>query len=279
MSVNSNTTGITIAEASTNAESTGEDPVGKNLPPYYALCYIIKLDPAAYVDTPPVVVSVDPAVSGTTLGEVTFTASVATPGVYYMGDGKPEIPGTPYQPPVLGEDGVTIVTPEVPEVPTVPAVPETVIQTETGNTTFTYATTGTYTVRFVDTVGEVTMDVEVPPPVPLVISGTNAVDYVVNFTVAPAVSGTFRMGDAVAEIPGTPYQPPVLGEDGVTIVTPEVPEVPTVPAIPETVIESTDGVATHTFRDGAAYTVTYSRPDVAAYSAGTLVVTPVSVIE
>jgi hypothetical protein len=110
----------------------------------------------------------------------------------------------------------------------------------------------------------------------LVISGTNAVDYVVNFTVAPAVSGTFRMGDGKPEIPGTPYVPPVLGEDGVTIVTPEVPEVPTVPAIPETVIESTDGKATHTFRDGAAYTVTYSRPDAAAYSAGSLSVSPVS---
>jgi hypothetical protein len=104
---------------------------------------------------------------------VTMSISPAISGSYDMGNGVAEIPGTPYQPPVLGEDGVTIVTPEVPEVPAVPAVPAAVVASdESGNASFTYAAYGTYTITFTPADGNpvvaLAVDVPAPPPPPAV---------------------------------------------------------------------------------------------------------------
>ena len=248
------TSTMTTAEAGAHTHSftmelttDGEDPTGKNLPPFYALCYIIKLDPALT----PTKITITSEASTTQPRTVTLRTDVLTAGVYYLGDAVQR--GT-----------------------------ETAEPTQDGSLVHTYPEGATYVIRFVSAFGDTTSEAVVVQEQPLVISATNAPDYVVNFTVAPAVSGTFYMGDAVAaipEVPAVPEIPEVLDPDTGEVIQPYVPGVdaiPEVPAIPETVIESTDGVLSHTFRDGSSYTVTYSRPDIALYPTGTVGVTPIS---
>ena len=177
----------------------------------------------------------------------TLTSSPALPGTYYFGDPVPEIPGTPYQPPVLGEDGVTIITPEVPEVPAVPAVPEGSLVSTDGTGTYTYAVDGTFTIRYVpdDHNYEATVEFISHASIPYVITPTPT-DLSVSLALDIACGGTYTFGDAVAEIP------PVLGEDGVTVITPGVP------AVPEGSITTTDGTGTYAYTTAGTYTITFT---------------------
>jgi hypothetical protein len=177
----------------------------------------------------------------------TLASSPALPGVYYFGDPVAEIPGTPYQPPVLGEDGVTIITPEVPEVPAVPAVPEGSLVSTDGTGTYTYGRDGTFTIRYVpdDHNYEATVEFISHASIPYVITPTPT-DLSVSLALDIACGGTYTFGDAVAEVP------PVLGEDGVTVITPGVP------AVPEGSITTTDGTGTYAYTTAGTYTITFT---------------------
>jgi hypothetical protein len=177
----------------------------------------------------------------------TLASSPALPGVYYFSDGVPEVPGTPYQPPVLGEDGVTIITPEVPEVPAIPAVPEGTLVSADGTGTYAYTRDGTFTIRYVpdDHNYEATVEFISHASIPYVITPTPT-----NLSVSLALDipcgGTYTFGNAVAEIP------PVLDVDGVTVITPGVP------AVPEGSITTTDGTGTYAYTTAGTYTITFT---------------------
>jgi hypothetical protein len=177
----------------------------------------------------------------------TLASSPALPGTYYFGDPVPEIPGTPYQPPVLGEDGVTIITPEVPEVPAVPAVPEGSLISTDGTGTYTYAVDGTFTIRYVpdDHNYEATVGFISHASIPYVITPTPTF-LNVYFGLDIPCGGVYDFGDSVAEVP------PVLDVDGVTVITPGVP------AIPAGTATTIDGTAYYTYREPGTYTVTFT---------------------
>lgn len=176
----------------------------------------------------------------------TLSSSPALPGTYYFGDPVAEIPGTPYQPPVLGEDGVTIITPEVPEVPAIPAVPEGSLVSVDGTGTYTYPRDGTFTIRYVpdDHNTEATVEFISHASILYVITPTPT-DLSVSLALDIACGGTYTFGDAVAEVP------PVLDVDGVTVITPGVP------AIPEGTITTTDGTGTYAYTAAGTYTITF----------------------
>jgi hypothetical protein len=147
----------------------------------------------------------------------------------------------------LGEDGVTIITPEVPEVPAVPAVPEGSLVSTDGTGTYTYGRDGTFTIRYVpdDHNYEATVEFISHASIPYVITPTPT-DLSVSLALDIACGGTYTFGDAVAEVP------PVLGEDGVTVITPGVP------AVPEGSITTTDGTGTYAYTTAGTYTITFT---------------------
>ena len=164
----------------------------------------------------------------------TLASSPALPGTYYFGDPVPEIPAVTN--PDTGEE-IT---------PAVPAVPEGTLVSADGTGTYTYAVDGTFTIRYVpdDHNYEATTSFVSHASIPYVITATPT-DLAVALSLDIACGGTYRFGDAVAEVP------PVLGEDGVTEVTPGVP------AIPEGSITTTDGTGTYTYATAGTYTITF----------------------
>jgi hypothetical protein len=131
-----------------------------------------------------------------------------------------------------------------------PAIPEGVVETTDGVAEYTYPRPGDYTITFEPN--------ELSKPVTLAVSAPARKDYsitatpallVVTLASSPALAGTYYFGDAVAEIP------PVMGEDGVTEITPGVP------AVPEGTLVSVDGTGTYTYTRDGTFTIRYVPDD------------------
>ena len=137
-------------------------------------------------------------------------------------------------------------SPEVELTPLVPAVPEGTLVSADGTGTYTYPSDGTYTITYTpdDHNYAATTSFVSHASIPYVITATPT-DLAVALSLDIACGGTYRFGDAVAEVP------PVLGEDGVTEVTPGTP------AIPEGTITTTDGTGTYTYTNAGTYTITF----------------------
>jgi hypothetical protein len=159
----------------------------------------------------------------------TLASSPALPGTYYFGDPVAEIP------PVMGEDGVTEVTPGV------PAVPEGTLVSTDGTGTYTYAADGTFTIRYVpdDHNYEASTSFVSHTSIPYVITPTVTNNFV-SLALDIPCGGTYTFGDAVAEV-----------------TNPDTGEVIT-PAIPQGTLETADGTGNYAYRAAGTYTITFN---------------------
>ena len=182
-------------------------------------------------------------------GNATFTyPSAVTAAVSFLGsdDSMTMIAALA----VPDADPVAQASPEViltPLVPAVPAVPDGTLVSADGTGTYTYPRDGTFTIRYVpdDHNYEATTSFVSHTSIPYVITAT-PIDNKVSLALDITCGGTYYFGDAVAEVP------PVLGEDGVTVITPGVP------AIPEGTLETTDGTGLYAYRAAGTYTITFN---------------------
>jgi microcystin-dependent protein len=197
--INAASTGITVATSTTN-ETAGEDPDGRNIPPYYALAYIMHITANIYA----------------TRDERTVDLTTSRPvsGTYYFGDGIPEVPEVPgvdaipeqpEVPPTTNPDTGEVTDPgspyvpgvdAVPPIPAVPAVPEGSVATTDGTATYTYDRDGTFEIRFVpsDGVGLGTTIVISHESIPYVISA-EVTFCDVSLSLSPACGGTYTFDD------------------------------------------------------------------------------------
>ena len=251
--------------------AAGEDPTGRNIPPFYALAYIMRI----------------PCLISATIDHRTVTMSSSTPmgGTYYFGDSIPEVPEVPevpaveYQPPieeVRDPDTGEVIQPYVPEVPAVeyvpaipaiPAVPEGSVVSIDGSATYTYDRDGTFTVRFVPNSSPIAATAEVSVTWKTAHTITAAMSFMTaTLSSSHPCSGSYNMGDYVAgipEVPEVPEVPPTLDGEGNVIDagSPAIPAIPAVPEIPAGVVTSADGTGSYEYPRVGDYTVTFTPDD------------------
>jgi hypothetical protein len=158
---------------------------------------------------------------------VNVVSSPAAPGVYTW---VPEVPA------VIDPNTGTETTPAVPAITTT---------TTDGVSSYDYAAEGTYTISFKPDDGNDAVSATATTVAAYVMTVTPSVPLIATMSMNQAVAGTYSMGNGVAEIP------PVMAEDGVTVVTPAVP------AVPAATVVTTSGAGTYTYASAGTYNVTF----------------------